>query len=386
MGFLGKASEFFAAPGARVGSFVGDALHNVSNFACQLHYNTPGVVFDLSPFNRELWKELCKDRPSGLPPTPALPFVGGQCLVAYSIYLDLVDVNGNPDPNVLAGVVNGPVGGVRLVPHPDGSSNNGVSLKQVEALCRGGFGSPPQPQAWVLIAERFGFFRSISATRLSRRDGQPDNCGDVEVDVQPVIIPVEQRTTNISILSVDQSVTNDVTAIVDFPSASVDFNLVVPLRVTIDNKNFYLSIDGWYSGQPENYAPPDLTPVENNILNIEGQLNQYFSPINPSIDNTLVLVSPSAGKDSDEQENVPGAAWLIIDLTKMPDKAQYGGDSPTVYFAGWIEFLKEGRAFPRQQINFERSIFRFPDGADGYAYTFTNGAQGNVSVYVEEAQ
>lgn len=80
-GLLGKASEFFAEPGAAVGSFVGDVLHNASNYVCQLHYNTPGVIFDLSPFNRELWKEFCKERPSGLPPAPQPKFVGGSVIV-----------------------------------------------------------------------------------------------------------------------------------------------------------------------------------------------------------------------------------------------------------------------------------------------------------------
>ena len=177
----------------------------------------------------------------------------------------------------------------------------------------------------------------------------------------------------------------------------MDFNLSVPLVINAGGFNFHVNLDGFHFGLPGagdisivagdvQEISSDVVEIQQSLVGVTGSLNQYFSPPNPSVDGTLVLISPSADKPSDEQKDVPNAAWLIIDLTKLPDKAQYGGDSPTVYFAGWLEFLKEGRAFPRQQINFEQSIFRFPDGADGYAYTFTNGAQGNVSVYVEENQ
>lgn len=386
MGFLGKADEFFAAPGASVGSFVGNALHNASNFVCQLHYSTPGVIFDLSPFNRELWKELCKDRPSGLPPAPQPPFTGGQCPIPYSVQIttDEYNIDGSIyGANVKYSLrVFGPVKsvGTRVLA---GSSNPNQIGVYASGAVEESYDVAANFQPY-LSAPPYREFRNYRISAVTPLSGS-DNCGNPPVSVQPVVLPVEQRTTIINVTSVDNS-QYGLTAIVDFPSTSVDFDLSVPLRVTIDNRKFYLNIDGWYTGEPGDYSPPDLTPVQDNITHVQNTLNQYFSPVNPSVDNTLVLISPSGGKPSDEQESVPGAAWLIVDLTKLPDKAQYGGDSPTVYFAGWLEFLKEGRAFPRQQINFEQSIFRFPDGADGYAYTFTNGAQGNVSVYVEESQ
>lgn len=399
MSFLGKASEFFAVPGASVGSFVGDILHNVSNYACQLHYNTPGVIFDVSPFNRELWKEICKDRPSGLPPPSAASFSGGQCdAKPYKIFSTVVLADNNTPQgytireNGDTWAVYGAIESIAAVLVPQGVNftlntrvrcrgrrQNGSSFFPVGAVQDVDYG-------WATITGGINS-RILSASfSVYTPDGSADNCGDPPPPaVVPVVLPVSQRTTNISVLSVDNSTTNDVTAIVEFPSASVDFNLSVPLRVTIDQRKFYLNIDGWHSGDPSDDSPPDLSPVQDSVLQLNGTLNQYFAPVNPSVNPSLTLIAPSFGKDSDEQKDVSGAQWLIIDLTKTPDKAQYGGDSPTVYFAGWIEFLKEGRAFPRQQINFERSIFRFPDGADGYAYTFTNGAQGNVSVYVEEA-
>jgi len=386
MGFLGKASEFFAEPGAAVGSFVGDVLHNASNYVCQLHYNTPGVIFDLSPFNRELWKEFCKERPSGLPPAPQPKFVGGQCdSVSYNMIVRWRNKDGSTDYDRQNGFW-GPITDVEFVRNSSGNSDHRGFLQDLYVTSRGADASPGELNR-RLVASPYVYAEQMTGVDMARADGASDNCGNPPSPVvRPVVLPIEQRTTNINVLSVDKSTVNVVTAVFDFPSASVDFNLSVPLRVTIDQRKFYLNIDGWYSGDPSDGSPPDLSPVQDSVLQLNGTLNQYFAPINPSVNPSLTLIAPSFGKDSDEQKDISGAQWLIIDLTKMPDKTQYGGGSPTVYFAGWIEFLKEGRAFPRQQINFERSIFRFPDGADGYAYTFTNGAQGNVSVYVEETR
>ena len=386
MGFLGKVEEFFADQGSYAGSFIKDALGKVTNYACLLHYNTPGVIFDVSPFNRALWRSLCANRPAGLP-SVAPPFQGGQCKsVVYDVNIHY-EIQKLADGQIIyrgdgGRQVEGPVKGVAIYSDSNNSSVGVVAAGPANGLpYQGGYFHGVDSASiydFKYVNYRINFVR--------RLDGQPDNCGDLPVPGStPVVLPPAQRTTNIVVNNVNGETTN-VTAILDFPSASVDFGVNVPLKVEIDGRKFYLNVEGWYSGEPDGGGAPDLQPINENILKLEGTLNQYFAPVNPSDDDTLVLISPSGDKPSDQQESVPNARWLVVDLTKMPDKAQYGGDSPTVYFAGWIEFLKEGRAFPRQQINFEQSIFRFPDGADGYAYTFTNGAQGNVSVYVEENQ
>lgn len=387
MGFLGKASEFFAAPGASVGSFLGDALHNASNFACQLHYNTPGVIFDVSPFNRELWRSLCRDRPSGLPPAPpsAAPFSGGQCPVTYRLTLHIIYKTGPAsNPNYYVGDFYGPIQSVRLVRVEPPQSGMFGDLQDLEVVCYGVPGEARSASPRVVRIAPFDYLQSIDNIKVVRVDGQPDNCGDLSTVVKPVVLPASQRTTIINIQT-DQN--NSVTAILDFPSTSVDFDLSVPLKVTIDNRKFHLNIDGWHTGFPSpSISLPDVEKVlSDNVLQFEGALNQYFAPVNPSINNNLILVSPSAGKKKGgEEKNISGAQWLIWDLTRLPDKAQYGENSPTVYFAGWFSFYKEGRCMERRQINYQRGIVRFPDGADGYGYTFTNGAEGDVSVYKEK--
>lgn len=375
MGFLGKASDFFAAPGAAVGSFVGDALHNASNFVCQLHYNTPGVIFDVSPFNRELWREFCKERPAGLPSSEP-PFKGGQCPVVYvpHLYYEVAHVGGAVffSETIARESGVGPVLGVELRRDP---TYTYLSIKFAN-------NGNPYYRDYSIVANSAHEFRNARIVRVDRPDGQPDNCGNPPVPpVTPVVLPVSQRTTNIVVTNIENKTTN-VSLVVDFPSAAVDFSFNPMLRVTIDNRKFYLNVDGWYSGEPSVSA--DLPNIENVF---STTLNQYFAPINPSINNNLILVSPSAGKKKGgEEKDISGAQWLIWDLTRLPDKAQYGENSPTVYFAGWFSFYKEGRCMERRQINYERGIVRFPDGADGYGYTFTNGAEGDVSVYKEKPQ
>lgn len=389
MGFLGKASEFFAAPGASVGSFLGDALHNASNFACQLHYNTPGVVFDVSPFNRELWKEFCKDRPSGLPPPPVLPFTGGQCPAVYQPFVTFSYEGLSGTDRFNFPLLWGEIASIQAVPVASGERGPYGPYFDIIFVSKGNANSPRQNSFVTTRVDRFGSFKKAEKIEVVRQDGLADNCGNASVGIEPVVLPVSRRTTNINVVSVDKSTTNVITAIVEFPSTSVDFNLSVPLRVTIDGRQFHLNVDGWYTGFPSpSVSLPDVEKVlSDNVLQFEGTLNQYFAPINPSINNNLVLVSPSAGKKKGgEEKDIPGAQWLVWDLTRLPDKAQYGENSPTVYFAGWFSFYKEGRCMERRQINYERGIVRFPDGADGYGYTFTNGAEGDVSVYKEKPQ
>lgn len=381
--FLGGVNDFWEDTGSASASFIKSALNGAGQFACTLHYNTPGVIFDVSPFNRGLWKEFCSKSSVGLPVSKPPLFTGGQCAgVSYRVALTVRTTSLNPsgsgfDRTDTADLV-GPLTNFTYAYRSDA-----VGL---QGWIETGAGLYKFPQhgggpGW----------REVVSVVVTRPDGKPDNCGnEPSPPVAPVVLPPEQRTTNIVVNDVDNSTTN-VGVNLSFPSVSVDFRTSFPLVVNMGGLKFYLSLDGWRVGDPVNHDggnsgvdPSDIKAIGDNVVNIQGSLSQYFAPVNPSLDGNLVLVSPSAGKDSDEQDDVQGAHWLVIDLTKMPDKAQYGGSSPTVYFAGWIEFLKEGRAFPRQQINFERSIFRFPDGADGYAYSFTNGAQGDVAVYVEE--
>lgn len=390
MGLLGSIDDFFVAQGQQAGSFLKGALSQAADFACQLHYTTPGVIFDLNPVNRGLWQELCVKRPAGLPPPPPPPqFSGGQCPVVYEAYLGY-DSQGTTYTNVRVGQYFGAILDARRAP----SNNRPDLFDAVQFLCYGKYSdssSRPfsQPQWLEAVGVPRRGFTYYKVERLVRIDGKPDNCGNPPAPVvKPVVLPPEQRTTNINVTNLDNTVTN-VNVALGFPSASVDFGLSVPLTVNLGGVKFYLNIDGWYIGSP---APPVSLPdvekvLSDNVLRFEGTLNQYFAPVNPSTNNNLILVSPSAGKKKGgEEKNVPGAQWLIWDLTRLPDKAQYGENSPTVYFAGWFSFYKEGRCMERRQINYERGIVRFPDGADGYGYTFTNGAEGDVSVYKEKSQ
>lgn len=89
---------------------------------------------------------------------------------------------------------------------------------------------------------------------------------------------------------------------------------------------------------------------------------------------------PDDGGDSPVKKKL---AYVEIILTKRPHKAQFGNNgAQTVYFAGWFAFRANTGGFhPREQINFQRSLFVAPTGCDGYTYTFTHGARGRILEY-----
>lgn len=376
MDLLGGVNDFLVAAGSAEGSFIRKAMSGVADFACQLHHDYPGVIYDLNPINKGLWQSLCSQRPAGLPPPPPPPlYLGGQCPgVAYRVIYTSQTTAQHPSG---AGYTT-----TRQVDAPGPITNftyayrsDGVGYRAELDYQNGHYLFPQDGggNGWREL-------QSVSVTRI---DGQPDNCGNIPTPVvRPIVLPPEQRTTNINITNNDGS-NISLPVSLSFPSASVDFNLSVPMTINLGGFNFHLNLDGWHFGLPGGGSTA-INDVKTTVDNVYKSINNYNYPPNPGDDNTLVLISPSGEKPGDEQKSLPKPRWLVIDLTKLPDKAQYGINSPTIYFAGWVSFLKEGKGMPREQINYQQAIFRFPDGADGYAYTFTNGAAGKVSVYVEK--
>lgn len=89
---------------------------------------------------------------------------------------------------------------------------------------------------------------------------------------------------------------------------------------------------------------------------------------------------PDDGGDSPSKKKL---AYVEVILTKLPDKSQFGNaGAQNVYFAGWFAFRSNTGGFhPREQINFQRSLFVAPAGCDGYTHTFTHGARGRILEY-----
>lgn len=382
MGFLGSFEDFLYVPGQSGASFVKKALSEASNFACQLYKDHPGIAnpFDTFGFGRGVWDELCRPRPPGLPSPPAQPYTGGQCdCVSYTVRVNFTNLSGGSYFTSIP--VWGPV--TAVVDYVDKGALGNDQYEGIAVHCRGSAGSPCGSPTVIKreLSSGSPYGSKILGVVITRNDGLPDNCGNVNPGYPDEVLPEADRSADITVNN-DDGTSVTLPVVVLFPTANVDFNLNVPIAFDLGGLHFHLNLDGFHSGKPGGTSPPD---AKKDAKDIKDRLDDIANPPNPDEDPRLTPAYPPAA-DSGEEDELSGAKWIKIDLTTLPDKAQYSRSGRTVYFAGWLEFHKEGYALPRMQINYQKSIFRFPDGADGYGYTFTNGAAGTVTVYTEEEE
>ena len=168
---------------------------------------------------------------------------------------------------------------------------------------------------------------SLVTTGVQRQDGLPDSCGDPPANQPVVPIPPDKLTPNIP----------------------------------------YTYNDGNDVAIPVVIAPIKPTGVVN--INVDG----------------LTFKFDAGGVDielPDEEEEKKDVVWVVVNLTTLPDKMMFG--NPNVYFAGWITFLIGDAYTIREQINFERSVFRYPDGAISHHISFTNKADGVATTYTTQ--
>jgi hypothetical protein len=367
MGFLGGFDDLLYPVGSGGADLLKKGVSGAADFACQLYKDHPGIAnpFDPFGFGRGVWDKMCESRPPGLPAPPPPGTAGGQCQgVAYEVIASILRPN-RPTYDETA-VVNGPVKDVHIFREPDTGTQRLRIRDQTGALTLNrniGGGEA----AW-----------GVGAVRINRVDGQPDNCGNYsESGYPPVTLPEAERTT---VVNVTNNNNNNfaVPVVVGVANADIDFNVNMPITFNLGGVKVYVDADGFHTGDPPGKTKKD-------IKGIKDKMDDNEHPPNPEDDPRLTpTLQPDA--EADEQTDVEGGRWVQITLTTLPDKAQYSSNGRNVYFAGWIEFLKGDFALPRLQINYQRSIFRFPDGADGYSYTFTNGAQGTVVLFTEEEE
>lgn len=352
-------------------------------FACGIYKAQPAALVE-TPISNVLklaWDGLCANDPIGLPPAPSRPFNGGQCVgVKYRINISY-QFNGDSNTYGEDHFVWGEVQGVVVV--FDGSQPG--FQNHIEVLCRGNVGSfpTPGPLTWH---RGFNTFRDapqrIWISSVVRADNQPDNCGDLPMSYPPSPPPPQDGYTSQPV----KIVYNDGT---DF---NVTFNLRPPtssggttpppicMRVVSGDDVFEVCF------------PPDSTPqlvdsgnnVERMLRDLQEELKEFReeyerdkSPFAPEDDPTL-SPKPLDGEGGGE-DDAPGIAWLVVTLTELPQSAQYG--TPPLFTAGWVTFrIGEGYT-EKQAINFERNVYKAPEGANGYGVTFTNKSKGVVVSY-----
>lgn len=381
-------------------------VNSARNFACGLYRQQPGALIPNVGEStlRFLWDQVC-DYPGspGLPPPPTSPFTGAQC--AKGLYnIDIVyTYDGDTSPgeqpatDTQPAQAYGAIGGTRtvaLAPNPDGTSRIRIDL-----LCQGLAGEvPTDVQVWRTVVSSVTLYLSHRAVNKGRADGGLDNCGSLPPSYPSAPPPPPDGYTS-PLTPIPLADGSNISVNFNFspPSTPEISDFIPPLIVNVVRPELKIPIAFNFNGDinigtpsPESLPPEVFISLNENKASIDSisnefndyrkDYNYYFSP--PQLDNDPETIKEDEFVGTGKEDDKSGIVGLRVELTRLPDKAQYG--NPTVYFAGWMAFKREQGYLPREQVNFADSFFLAPPGATGYTITFTNGAEGNIRIYSRE--
>lgn len=378
------------------------------NFACALHKSKPGALIP-NPIDDGLemaWDKLCGDPPrdpANLPPPPSIPFKGGQCAgVLYSVTVDATQERG-----ILAqglGFINipGPIHSIEPLSIPtNGGTEGAIRIRYADTSQTKTFTNCNSGGGGIFCG-----FTSVQNIRIARQDGLADNCGDPPKSYPPTSPPPPDGFNS----PLTPIVLNNTNVI------NVTFNLKPPLPlplpgvppvivVNVKSPDLNFPIEFNFNGEiniggssPPVTLPPDivdrLTRIEDKVNNSGDTVTNINNNFNDYRKDYDYLISPPGLKDDPStkkkpiaegdkgEDDVEGLVGVLVELTKLPDKAQFG--TPNIYFAGWFSYFLQGGYEERRQINYEKSYFTAPPGAVRYAFTLTNGARGKAISYSKE--
>lgn len=405
--------DFAGDVGEEGANIVKNIVNKAGNFACGLYKDYPGALVKTIPdvMLRAFWDEMCKERPPGLPLTPATPFEGGQCDgIAYQVPVEVPVTYEDGEVGFLKpnDRLYGKIGAIRI----SYKSNNQFS---VDVFCRGSsyiFGRP-QDQGWYAVFQGANQYKNIGQPRIlsvTRLDGQIDNCGNLPVEYPDNPIPPERLTGRTTI-----NIRPNVSATVPIVIAPIAPTLSVPVTVDIGGVKVKFDFNGAtvkFEGDAGDTITKvagdvvkinqdtatirndvtnvrqDVNTVNNNVTKVEGDVATVINNINNV--NTVLVNAPfppgwiieELPSEEPEKEEVPNLFAVRLRLTFIPTNAkqQFGIAAPNVLYAGWFEFRRGTYCFPREPIAFQEGIFKAPIGADGYAFTLYVGYQGEASV------
>ncbi len=370
--------------GQGTGDFLRKAADAAANTACNIYRKHPGFVTSpgilgandpVFQATRGLWDSLCGGRGT-LPPAPSTPFLGGQCeCVLYNVTFQVSTeaANGTVTTSTTTGSFRGPINGMSREPAVnDPGFFNWFVLH----------GTPACPPNKSGVRLRVTDATNVTIQSVSAATAGTPNCGNKPPSYQPTF----PRATDTSGTT---NITNNDGTNITVPFAYVPItptaNFSPQIRVDLGGLNFRFDLGGVDVNFPDLAPAPDGTPQFPG-----GGGSKPDCPPCPGTQPTPrpgdPQLPPAEGQPATgEEEDVPGLRFLEVIVTKLPDKVHYGEGGKNVIFAGWIAFrAKSGGYYPRQQINFQQSVFEAPEGSDGYTLTFTNGAQGRARIYTEE--
>lgn len=372
MGILQTWDDILESIGAAAGNaytkaeWFREINEPILELTCNLWNKYPkGIPFN--PYARGLANSVCAQA-GYIPPTyNPPPFLEGQCCdIPYRVQSRVKRTfNGNPQPDLIVDLRNviGAITEIKVDTDPNvgsilyylvySTTCSGAEITRSRSVGGGGFTGEE------VVSER----------SITREDGLPDDCGSLgqEYPDDPPRNPDDFCNTHtVSILDNQGSLvdTHDIEVCID---QGDDLNF--PVEVCIGSECFNLDFDGLRKPDlvelPEDGVKkkPDLVPGDEGVESVEGE-----------------------EEEGEEVEVEKRLLWVELNVTEKPVNTDtlWGRGAPDVYFLGWFEFRVDGKPMNRQFISFLNHIFKAPEGATGYAYTFKHGIKGKAIAHYEE--
>lgn len=334
---------------------------------CNFAQNSPfSVIYNnplTSPLVTRALEELCGTPP---PPPPPPPYTGGQCPVQYTLRVTC-QATQRFEPQPVERVINlatvvGAITGLSYY------SSSGGQIVNVQVYRNGGVNPTVYP--WNL-GSGGRVIENTVGYQLIRKDGLPDDCGDIPGGWYPETPPPVVNNINTTVIN-NAGDENEYSVTIN---PDINGHISFPPVFNINGVAVGIDIGGISIG-------------EVNIGGRSGGGGGNGSDINPppsasDDDSPPPIVEPPEPIEEEEiEKDVNGLIGIYVSIVSMPVNAKIvsGNGSPNIVYAGWIEFKRDGGYFPRAFIDFESSYFPAPTDATGYAICLKTGYNGQVQV------
>lgn len=339
-----RVSNSEISPPEGGGGLINDLAREIKNRACGLYRNIPETIVPnpASKFLRKHWNEFCDDTPDFDPPSPEIPFQGGQCPcelydVTVTASWTTTDADGGNESDLQTRTATktfqGKIGEL-IVSEGNGNQVLVTLLHSVDC---------PSPEGSDFQGRYFTEFYGGRRTKgleariinIVRADGEPDTCGDPperwrpdyrapeDIPLPPIEIPPPSSPSpgndfNLSIPLIFAPISN-----VNAPR----FNLGgIDVRIDLGGMDFSLPGDPGdlipeFDGLPPFFAPlpdnadipefPDIPDYQEDLDSIGDKLDELLEegeePADePGVDDIQIFWKEGScenGEFSEEEKN-----------------------------------------------------------------------------------